>query len=49
MRTRCQDSRHILIVLADSLESLEDMAGRLASGAFRDAIVSESLGVIAAN
>jgi hypothetical protein len=46
---QAQDSRHILIVLADSLETLEDVAGRLESGAFRDVIVSESLGVIAAN
>ena len=44
-----QDSRHILIVLGDSLETLEDVAGRLESGDFRDMIVSESLGVIAAN
>ena len=46
---QAQDSRHILIVLADNLETLEDVAGRLEPGAFRDVIVSESLGVIAAN
>ena len=46
---QAQDSRHILIVLADSLATLEDVACRLESGEFRDVIVSESLGVIAAN
>lgn len=46
---QAQDSRHILIVLADSLATLEDVAGRLESGEFRDVIVSESLGVIAKN
>ena len=44
-----QDSRHILIVLADSLETLEDVADRLETGEFRDVIVSDSLGVITAN
>jgi len=44
-----QDDRHILIVLADSLVTLEDVSARLESGGFRDVIVSDLLGVIAAN
>ena len=46
---QAQNGRHILIVLADSLDTLTDMADRLESGEFRDVIVSDSLGVIAAN
>ena len=41
-----QDGRHILIVLADTLDNLEDAADRLDSGQFRDVIVSDSLGII---
>jgi len=44
-----EDSRHILIVLADSLETMGEVAARLESGSFRDVIVSDSLGVIAGN
>ena len=43
---QAQDGRHILIVLADTLDILADATARLDSGEFRDAIVSESLGMI---
>ncbi|MCI0788142.1 MAG: hypothetical protein J4N88_01060, partial [Chloroflexi bacterium] len=43
-----QDGRHILIVLADTLDTLADATARLESGSFRDVIVSELLGVIVA-
>ena len=43
-----QDGRHILIVLADTLDTLADATARLESGEFRDGIVSELLGVIVA-
>ena len=42
-----QEDRHILIVLADTVDTLRDATARLESGAFRDVIVSEMLGVIA--
>ena len=41
-----QDGRHILIVLADSLDNLTDVAGQLDSGRFRDVIVSDSFGIL---
>ena len=41
-----QDDRHILIVLADTVDTLRDATARLESGSFRDVIVSEMLGVI---
>jgi hypothetical protein len=41
-----QEDRHILIVLADTVDTLRDATARLESGAFRDVIVSEMLGVI---
>ncbi|MCH8200802.1 MAG: hypothetical protein IIB85_02645 [Chloroflexi bacterium] len=41
-----QDGRHILIVLADTVATLADATARLESGAFRNVIVSELLGVI---
>ena len=41
-----QDGRHILIVLADSLDNLTDVAGQLDSGRFRDGIVSDSFGIL---
>jgi hypothetical protein len=44
-----QADRHILIVLADRIDTLADIAGRLESGEFRDVIVSDLLGVITAN
>ena len=43
---QAQDARHILIVLADTLDSLADTTARLDSGEFRDVIVSDSLGII---
>ena len=43
---QAQEGRHILIVLADTLDSLADATARLDSGAFRDVIVSDSLGII---
>ena len=43
---QAQDGRHILIMLADTLETLAEATARLDSGEFRDAIVSESLGII---
>ncbi|MCH7738422.1 MAG: hypothetical protein IH872_13605 [Chloroflexi bacterium] len=43
---QAQDDRHILIVLADTLDTLADATARLESGEFRDVIVSELLGVI---
>ena len=41
-----QDDRHILIVLAETVDTLRDAIARLESGEFRDVIVSEMLGVI---
>ena len=43
---QAQDDRHILIVLADTLDTLADMMDRLDSGEFRDVIVSDSFGII---
>ena len=43
---QAQDGRHILIVLADTLDRLADATDRLDSGVFRDVIVSDSLGII---
>jgi len=44
---QAQDGRHILILLADTLDTLADATARLESGEFRDVIVSESFGIIA--
>jgi hypothetical protein len=44
---QAQDDRQILIVLADTVDTLRDATARLESGAFRDVIVSELLGIIA--
>ena len=41
-----EDGRHVLIVLADTADNLADATDRLDSGEFRDAIVSDSLGII---
>ena len=46
MSLLAQDDRHILIVLADTLDSLADATARLDFGGFRDVIVSDSLGII---
>ncbi len=43
---QAQDDRHILIVLADSLDTLADTMARLESGEFRDVIVSDLLGIV---
>ena len=43
---QAQDDRHILIVLADTLDTLAGATFRLDSGKFRDVILSESLGII---
>ena len=43
---QAQDGRHILIVLADTLDTLAEATARLESGEFRDVIVSELLGII---
>ena len=37
--------RRVLVILADGPETLRSMVGRLASGTYRDGLVSESLGV----
>ena len=42
-----QDGRHILVVLADTLETLANATALLESGEFRDVIVSKLLGIIA--
>ena len=44
-----QDGRHILIILADTPETLADATARLDSGEFRDIIVSDGLGMFTAS